>query len=197
MNLRHFGLVLVLLVVMAGLAFYRHSDVLLRLLAAWPAASGAATTDAASPGVPDPRLTPGAINPAVTQANIYQTICVRGWTRTVRPPEEYTERLKREQIAAYGHADQRLRDYEEDHLIPLELGGSPTDPRNLWPEPHVVPGGWGSFVKDRLENALNIMVCERRITLATARHAIAENWITAYRQVFPGEPPRPARWGGR
>jgi hypothetical protein len=25
--------------------------------------------------------------------------------------------------------------YEEDHLSPLEDGGNPTDPRNLWPEP--------------------------------------------------------------
>jgi hypothetical protein len=179
MSFRRIGLLPILLVALASLALYRHSDWLFRLVLLGPATSGAATL-----GLPDPALTPGATNPDVTQGNIDQTICVRGWTRTVRPPEEYTERLKREQISAYGYANRRLREYEEDHLIPLELGGAQTDPRNLWPEPHIVPGGWGSFVKDRLENALNIMVCERRITLAAARQAIARNWITAYRQVF-------------
>ena len=59
------------------------------------------------------------------------------------------------------------------HLVPLELGGSPASPRNLWPEPHHVAGGWGSYRKDRLENRLNHLVCRGRITLAVARHAIA------------------------
>jgi hypothetical protein len=94
--------------------------------------------------LPDPRRTPGAVNPAVTQANIDSTICVRGWTRTVRPPKEYTDHLKRQQIREYGYTDHHLSDFEEDHLIPLEIGGAPADPRNLWPEPHVAPGGWGS-----------------------------------------------------
>lgn len=142
-------------------------------------------------GLPNARLTPGALNPNVTQANIDSTICVRGWTRTIRPPEAYTEQLKREQIREYGYADRRLGHYEEDHLISLELGGSPTDPHNLWPEPHDVAGGWGSFTKDRLENALHEMVCEHRITLAQARGAIAQNWIAAYERVFPGQPGKP------
>jgi hypothetical protein len=81
--------------------------------------------------LPDPNRTPGAVNPAVTQENIDSTICVRGWTRTVRPPEEYTENLKRRQMREYGYTDHHLSDFEEDHLIPLEIGGSPDDPRNL------------------------------------------------------------------
>ena len=136
----------------------------------------------ATAALPDPSRTPGALNPAVTQRDIYSTICVRGWTRTVRPPESYTERLKREQIRQYGYRDRWLRDYEEDHLVPLELGGSPASPRNLWPEPHHVAGGWGSYRKDRLENRLNQLVCRGRITLAVARRAIARNWIGAYRR---------------
>lgn len=135
-----------------------------------------------SAALPNPSRTPGALNPAVTQRDIYSTICVRGWTRTVRPPEAYTEHLKREQIRLYGYRDRWLRDYEEDHLVPLELGGSPASPRNLWPEPHHVAGGWGSYRKDRLENRLNHLVCRGRITLAVARRAIARNWIAAYRR---------------
>jgi hypothetical protein len=66
---------------------------------------------------PNPRLTPGALNPAVDQANIRDTICIRGYSRSIRPPEEYTERLKRLGIRRYGYNDRRLRDYEEDHLL--------------------------------------------------------------------------------
>jgi hypothetical protein len=118
--------------------------------------------------LPDPVRTPGAVNPGVTQARIDETICRRGWTRTVRPPERYTEALKRRQIREYGYHDRRLGDYEEDHLIPLELGGA--------------PGGWGSYRKDRLENRLRRLVCAGRLPLATARRAIARNWIAAYRK---------------
>ena len=132
--------------------------------------------------LPDPRRTPGAVNPAVTQANIDSTICVRGWTRTVRPPERYTESLKRQQMREYGYTDHHLSDFEEDHLIPLELAGAPADIRNLWPEPHVAPGGWGSRRKDYLENLLHRLVCEGRVPLAEAQRAIARNWIAAYRK---------------
>ena len=47
---------------------------------------------------PDPARTPGGLNPEVTQATIGSTICVRAWTRTVRPPQQYTAALKRQQI---------------------------------------------------------------------------------------------------
>lgn len=66
---------------------------------------------------PNPRITPGALNPAVDQANIGATICVRGYSKSIRPPEEYTERLKHRGICQYGYSDQRVRDYEEDHLL--------------------------------------------------------------------------------
>ncbi len=141
---------------------------------------------------PNPELTPGALNPRVTQANIRSSICVAGFTRGIRPAEGYTERLKREGIRAYAYADHRLRDYEEDHLISLELGGSPDSPRNLWPEPHHVIGGWGSYAKDRLENRLHRLVCGGRIPLAQAQYDISHDWIAAYRR-YVAEQPRPQR----
>ncbi|MDX6527381.1 MAG: hypothetical protein QOI43_2892, partial [Gaiellales bacterium] len=80
-------------------------------------------------------LTPGVLNPDVTQATIRSTVCRPGWTRTVRPPVSYTNALKARGLRQYG-----LRgppsSFQEDHLISLELGGNPTDPRNLWPEPY-------------------------------------------------------------
>lgn len=129
---------------------------------------------------PDPSRTPGVINTNVTRANIYETICLRGWTRTVRPPEEYTYRLKREQLRDWGYSDQRTRDYEEDHLIPLALGGSPTSPQNLWPEPR--HGAWNALVKDRLENYLHEQVCIGAMPLGQAQREFATDWIAAYRK---------------
>src|SRR5277367_5036528 len=85
---------------------------------------------------PNPQFTPGATNPDVTQANIHQTVCVSGWTATVRPSVSYTNNLKKEGITQYGYSDPKLKDYEEDHFIPLEIGGNPKDPKNLWPEPY-------------------------------------------------------------
>lgn len=121
--------------------------------------------------LPDPSCTPGGTNPAVTQGDIDTTICTSGWTATVRPPESYTEPLKYQQMAAYGDTGP-ASGYEEDHLIPLELGGSPTSPQNLWPEPGPSPNP-----KDDVENAANRAVCDRSITLVAAQQAIAANWI--------------------
>ena len=142
------------------------------------------------PGEPDPKLTPGATNPAVSQANIGSTICVSGWTATVRPPESYTEALKRTGIVAYGYADTNLADYEEDHLISLEIGGAPADPANLWPEPYTVSLAdgtpVGARVKDQIENKLHDLVCSRSMTLATAQRLIATDWIAAWRTYVVG-----------
>lgn len=134
--------------------------------------------------LPDPAMTPGATNPRVTQADIGRTICVRGWTRTVRPLEDYTYHLKVRQLRAGEYPDRRTRDYEEDHLIPLGLGGAPRDPRNLWPEPWA--GRWGARTKDRLESRLHRLVCEGRVSLRQARSAIASDWIAAYRRYMGG-----------
>ncbi|WP_370116960.1 hypothetical protein [Streptacidiphilus sp. MAP12-33] len=130
--------------------------------------------------LPDPTCTPGATNPDVTQDTIDSTICVSGWTATVRPPTSYTNALKKQQIAEYGYSDTNLSDYEEDHFVPLELGGAPRDPRNLWPEPHYATGGgYTSTGKDGVETKLKNAVCSGRVQLADAQNAIATDWTTA------------------
>jgi hypothetical protein len=128
--------------------------------------------------LPDPRCTPGSLNPAVTQSSISSTICSSGYTRTVRPPEAVTEAEKRASLAAYGDTGP-LHAYEYDHLVSLELGGAANDPRNLWPEPGASPNP-----KDGLENRLHAMVCSRQITLAVAQREIAGNWVATYRRLF-------------
>src|SRR5215218_5312211 len=85
-------------------------------------------------------LTPGVANPAVTERTLADTICKSGWTRTIRPPSEYTGELK------------------------LEHGGHPTDPRNLWPEPID-----RAEEVDQVENELNDAVCSGRMALEEAQ----------------------------
>ena len=60
-------------------------------------------------------------------------------------------------------------DYQEDHLISLELGGNPTDPRNLWPEPYPRAGD-----VDTIENELNAQVCSGSLALADAQQREAD-----------------------
>jgi hypothetical protein len=107
--------------------------------------------------------TPGVLNPEVTQATIGRTICMQGWTRTVRPPTDYTSELKLRQMREYGVGGSPS-DYQEDHLISLELGGHPTDARNLWPEPIE-----RALKVDQTENELNRKVCSGELTLAEAQ----------------------------
>lgn len=143
-----------------------------RLNAASRSSSSTPARCVSTNGLPDPACTPGAVNPDVTDDTIASTICRPGWTRTVRPPAAYTAALKRRQIAAYGYyAGKSLASYEEDHLIPLELGGAPKDPRNLWPEAGASPNP-----KDRVEDAAKRAVCRHGLTLAAARQGIASDW---------------------
>ncbi|MGH9572447.1 MAG: hypothetical protein ACRD40_02800 [Candidatus Acidiferrales bacterium] len=127
-------------------------------------------------------ITPGATNPAITQANIGETICNPHWsTKSIRPPEQYTYRLKREQIGEYHDPDTRTADYEEDHLIPLELGGNPKDPKNLWPEPYSASiADGGAKYKDKVEDYLHREVCSGAMPLAEAQQRIATDWYRVY-----------------
>jgi len=108
-------------------------------------------------------LTPGVLDPTVDQATIRSSICVQGWTHTIRPPVAYTNDLKRKGLEQYGLRGPPSA-YQEDHLISLELGGHPTDPRNLWPEPYP-----RASQVDQIENELNAAVCSGRLSLADAQ----------------------------
>lgn len=122
----------------------------------------------------DKACTPGAFNPAVTQDTIGTTICVPNWTATVRPPSAYTTGLKNLQKIEYGEGKIPNSDLEEDHLVPLALGGAPEDPLNLWPQPW--KGIHNARVKDSDEVRLQHDVCAGRTTLDAARNEILELW---------------------
>ena len=132
--------------------------------------------------LPDPTCTPGAISPAVTQANIGDTICrTGGYTSTVRPPASITNKEKSANAKAYDYSGP-LGDAELDHLVSLQLGGDPNATANLWvepPSPDHIAGKGPNNDKDVVEARLHSAVCKRQVTLAAAQQAIAADWTTA------------------
>ncbi|MFI1769142.1 hypothetical protein ACH41H_44920 [Streptomyces sp. NPDC020800] len=130
----------------------------------------------------DPKCTPGALSPAVTQANLGSTICRKGgYTKNIRPPESVTRKEKAANAASYGYKGS-FGDAEYDHLISLQLGGDPNDYRNLWVEPadpgHK-PGSGVNNLKDPVETKLHTAVCSGKVTLKAAQQAIVSDWTTA------------------
>jgi len=179
---------------------------------------------------PDPVRTPGAANAQVTQENIQDNICNRQWsTKQIRPPSGYTSKLKRMQLREYGdtvhqtraelinpntgkvdttrcvaHSDSMVC-YEEDHLISLEAGGNPTDPRNLWPEPYNTSVGgviMGAHQKDVVEGFVHDEICydipgakknsyipaTTSITLRRGQQILSGDWYGCYESIKKGVP---------
>ena len=94
------------------------------------------------------------------------------------------EAVKRQDYAEYGITSHQPHEYEVDHLISLELGGS-NSIKNLWPESY--HGPWNAHIKDRLENELHRRVCSGALDLKEAQREISTNWIEAYKK-YLGEP---------
>ena len=148
-------------------------NVLQGIMPAAPAAAG---------DLPNQALTPGAIDPSVTQDNINTTICVSGYTKTVRPSSYKTGKMKLVSMKQYGYTDSPSN-YEYDHLCPLAAGGCPDCTSNLFPEPYNSTSGYGARVKDKLENALHKKICNGDITLKDAQDCIMQNWIECGRRL--------------
>ena len=121
-----------------------------------------------------PESTPGAIDARVVVVDLQKTICASGYTKTVRPTEAYTNTLKARQMKER-HLVGKPDLYEEDHRVPLELGGSPISPDNLWPEP------WPEArEKDRLENAIKKDVCKGVLTLEAGQAIFLSDFWAEY-----------------
>ncbi len=124
---------------------------------------------------PDPACTPGAIFPNVTKDDV----CVSGYTQTVR---DVPTELKQQVYEEYGIASHSPGEYEVDHYISLELGGS-NDVSNLWPEPAEPQPGFHQ--KDEVENFLHDQVCQGKMTLQAAQTQVRTNWLAVYNQLHP------------
>lgn len=124
----------------------------------------------AQPLWPDPHLTPG-----MTITQDASVVCRPGYAKSVR---NVTESEKRRVYAEYRIVPRHRGEFEIDHLVSLELGGS-NDIKNLWPQSYETPV-WNAHVKDKLEDKLHAMVCHGALTLPEAQRAIATDWRTAY-----------------
>jgi hypothetical protein len=122
---------------------------------------------------PDAACTPGAVLTSDVAA-----ICTAGYSATVR---KVPDSEKNAVYAEYGVTSHKTGEYEVDHLISLELGGS-NDIANLFPEAAVPRPGFHE--KDKLENYLHKQVCSGTVTLAEAQREIATDWVAVY-QAMP------------
>jgi hypothetical protein len=121
--------------------------------------------------LPDPACTPGDLmNPLVTK----EQVCTSGYSSSVR---SVTDSVKNKVYAEYGITSHASGQYEVDHFVSLELGGS-NDISNLFPEAASPKPGFHE--KDKVENYLHDQVCSGAMTLQTAQIAIATNWLDVY-----------------
>ena len=116
---------------------------------------------------PDRRCSPGAYYAGLTTALLCSPSLHTIGIQDV--PESETHAVE----AEYGLAPRHGRSLEIDHIISVDLGGS-NDIANLWPEIGKQPNP-----KDKVENDLHRAVCDGKVTLAAAQHAIATDWLTA------------------
>lgn len=129
------------------------------------------------------------ITPGVTRTDLTTNqVCNTKWGKDHR---NVTASMKKQAFSNYGlsgnldrscKTDAHGRHFEIDHLISRELGGA-DDVDNLWPQCYA--GNWNAVKKDRLENRLHKLVCNKTLSLEEAQVTISEDWIAAYRKYIP------------
>jgi hypothetical protein len=142
---------------------------------------GARTRDtgcAVHDALADSACTPGAVFPDVTA----EQVCRPGYSSSVR---NVPAAVSRGVYAAYGIAKRTAGEYEVDHLVPLEIGGS-NDIANLWPEAAEPRPGFHE--KDVVENYLHAQVCTGNMRLIDAQRSVATNWVDVYQRLRPRVP---------
>jgi hypothetical protein len=124
------------------------------------------------------------LTPGMTQRVTVSEVCGASRYGRTRPiPASVHEQV----FQSYGADYRRSAEYELDHLITPELGGT-QDARNLWPQPYSRTL-WNAYVKDELELHFHGLVCEGKMDFSTAQHEIATDWISAYKRYFKTERP--------
>ena len=137
--------------------------------------SGVGSPDSTLPTLPNPALTPGDTL-AVTAGDV----CQPGYAHAVR---NVPSSVKSSVYQSYGILHHARGQFEVDHLISLELGGS-NSVKNLWPESYQTQP-WNARVKDQLEDRLHDDVCSQQMELAAAQQAISGNWIESVQARVP------------
>ena len=157
---------------------WQSPPVLCILMSVWLLSASLAAWAFDPPIVPNPAKTPGDVLTADVDV-----ICSKGYTKTVRDVPDF---LKNQVFAAYGIASREPGEYEVDHVVPLEIGGS-NSLKNLFAQSFRTQP-WNAHVKDRLENKLHELVCSGKLDIRQAQREIASDWIASY-QKYIGPPP--------
>lgn len=123
----------------------------------------------------------GTLSKLVTEKNIRKTVCVSGYTKTVRPPVSFTNSLKI-MMFKQTHLTGSVKSFELDHFVPLSLGGSPKDTDNLWLQSW--DGEFGALNKDKLETQLHRDLCNNKVTLKKAQQCFLVDWKQCYTQYY-------------
>lgn len=126
---------------------------------------GAIGTDAA--------CAPGQLDAAVV-GHIAQTICDESWVAAatrLEPPPSTKDRL----LIEYRLPGNPVT-YTVAHVIPVEDGGSPTSPRNLYPL--AVTGYGGQETHTAAAEKLNDEICDHKITVAQAAKTLKGDWLS-------------------
>lgn len=128
---------------------------------------------------PNPQLTPGAVNPALTDD------VLRSPGFTTKDYRDVPESIKKQVYAEY-HMDPKKAPCpcEVDHFLSLEIGGS-NDITNLWPQPY--SGKWNAHDKDKLEDLLGANVRKGLMSGADARLEMTSGWVNSYIKHFGGK----------
>ncbi|MFA6608454.1 MAG: HNH endonuclease signature motif containing protein [Candidatus Paceibacterota bacterium] len=119
--------------------------------------------------LPDSACSPGAV--LTTDIKV---ICKTGYTKTVR---NVTETTKKKVFKEYGIPYSQRSNYEVDHIISLELGGS-NDISNLYPESYTIKDN--ARIKDKFENYLHKQVCGGKMDIVEAQRQISSDWLSYY-----------------
>jgi hypothetical protein len=141
------------------------------------------SSTASQPGLKPPILPDAKLTPGDTLDVTKEDICVSGYSKKVR---DVPQAVKEQAYKEYGITQREPGEYEVDHLISLEIGGS-NSIKNLWPESYRTEP-WNAHTKDKLENKLHEMICSGQIDIKTAQHEIATNWIDAYKKYVQEQP---------
>ena len=126
-----------------------------------------------SNGLPDPACTPGAVFPKATA----EQICTPGYSSKVR---NVPSAVKDKVYAEYGITSHEPGQYEVDHLVALELGGSNAI-ANLWPEPAEPRPGFHE--KDKVEDYLHTQLCDGKLSLQQVQVQIASDWVAVFKKL--------------
>ena len=115
--------------------------------------------------------TPGATNPAITQATAASTICKPRYANKIK--SQISNRTRTKVFSEYAIAKNQRSGYAIGHLVPTDLGGT-NALTNLWPIP--LKGTATPQREAVVDAAVHQSMCAGFISLATAQGQFNASW---------------------